>query len=174
MTDSWPADAFERLWTPHRMTYIRQTRTDGCPFCEAPSFRDEERLIVARGEHVYVLLNLFPYNPGHLLICPYRHVANYVDLTAAEREETASFTACAMRALTKASDPSGFNTGMNTGELAGAGIAEHVHQHVVPRWRGDANFLPIIAKTKALPELLGDTHRRLVAAWRQQVGEDAQ
>jgi ATP adenylyltransferase len=155
-------DGFERLWTPHRMVYIEGERPDpdpgdGCPFCAAPDRDDEEGLVVHRGEHCYVVLNLFPYNPGHVLVCPYRHVALYVDFTA--------LTKGSIRALEAASAPMGFNLGINQGAVAGAGVAAHLHQHVVPRWGGDSNFLPIIARTKALPALLEDVRARLVEHW---------
>lgn len=163
-------DGFERLWTPHRMAYVQGDRPsaaagDGCPFCAAPAKDDAEGLIVHRGEHCYVVLNLFPYNPGHLLICPYRHVPLYVDLDDEETEEFTQLTKQALRTVQAASAPHGFNLGMNQGEVAGAGVAAHLHQHIVPRWGGDANFLPIVAQTKALPQLLEDVRQRLVAAW---------
>lgn len=163
-------DGFERLWTPHRLAYIQGERPDpqagrGCPFCAAPPRGDEDGLIVHRGEHCYVVMNLFPYNPGHVLICPYRHVSLYVELTEPETLEFSALTKAAIGALSAASKPHGFNIGMNQGEVAGAGVAAHLHQHVVPRWGGDANFLPIIGQTKALPALLEDVRSQLVAAW---------
>ncbi|MCU1536757.1 MAG: histidine triad protein [Humibacillus sp.] len=163
-------DGFQRLWTPHRMAYIEGERPTaeagtGCPFCAAPSKSDAEGLIVHRGELAYVVLNLFPYNPGHLLVCPYRHVSGYIELTDDETEEFTALTKQAVRALQTASEPHGFNLGMNQGAVAGAGVAAHLHQHVVPRWAGDSNFLPIVAQTKALPVLLEDTRTRLVDAW---------
>lgn len=163
-------DGFERLWTPHRAVYIEGERPsadagDGCPFCAAPDKTDEEGLIVHRGETCFVVMNLFPYNPGHLLVCPYRHVPYYVDLTDEETTEFTALTKAAVRALQAASGPAGFNLGMNQGAVAGAGVAAHLHQHVVPRWGGDMNFLPIVAQTKALPFLLEDTRRKLVEAW---------
>jgi ATP adenylyltransferase len=164
------ADGFERLWTPHRIAYIEGERPEdaageACPFCSAPDRSDEDGLIVHRGTLCYVVMNLFPYNPGHVLVCPYRHVPRYVDLTEEETLEFTALTKAAVRALEKASSPMGFNLGMNQGAVAGAGIAAHLHQHVVPRWGGDANFLPIIGRTKALPVLLEDTRRRLIEAW---------
>ncbi len=138
---------------------------DGCPFCRAPGLADEDALIVARGSLAYAVLNLFPYNPGHLLICPYRHVAGYPDLTADETLEVAQLSQHAMRVISAVSSPHGFNLGLNQGAVAGAGIAAHLHQHVVPRWGGDANFLPIIARTKALPQLLAQTRQLLADAW---------
>ncbi|AKU16880.1 HIT family protein [Luteipulveratus mongoliensis] len=163
-------DGFQRLWTPHRLAYIqgeRPTREsgDGCPFCAAPSRDDADGLIVHRGSSCYVVMNLFPYNPGHLLICPYRHVPLYVDLTDEETAEFTALTKAAIRALEAASAPMGFNLGINQGDVAGAGVAAHLHQHVVPRWGGDANFLPIVGQTKALPALLEDTRQQLVAHW---------
>ncbi|WP_411700189.1 HIT family protein [Conyzicola sp.] len=161
-------DAFQRLWTPHRIAYIesgQQPAKDSCPFCVAPSLGDEQALIVARGEHAFVLLNLFPYNSGHLLVCPYRHVSTYDEATDAEVAEIASLTQTAMRVLTATSGASGFNIGMNQGQLAGAGIADHLHQHIVPRWAHDSNFFPIIAGSKALPRLLGDVRAEVAAAW---------
>jgi ATP adenylyltransferase len=163
-------DGFQRLWTPHRMVYIggdkpSDTAGEDCPFCAAPRKSDTEGLIVHRGDLCYVVLNLFPYNPGHVLVCPYRHVSLYVDLTDEETAEFTALTKRALRALEHASAPMGFNLGMNQGAVAGAGVAAHLHQHVVPRWGGDSNFLPIVARTKALPMLLEDVRTRLVEAW---------
>lgn len=111
------------------------------------------------------MLNLYPYNGGHLMVLPYRHVSDYTDLTAAETHELAATTQHAMRVLRAVYAPAGFNLGLNQGDVAGAGIAAHLHQHVVPRWLGDANFLPVVGQTKAIPELLADTRARLAAAW---------
>jgi len=164
-------DGLERLWTPHRMVYIGgqdkpADATPGeCPFCAVPSRSDEDGLVVARGEHAYVVLNLYPYNAGHLLVCPYRHVADYTDLTTDEVVEVAELTRTAMTVVRAVSAPHGFNLGMNQGAVAGAGIAAHLHQHVVPRWAGDANFLPVVGRTKALPQLLSQTRELFAAAW---------
>jgi ATP adenylyltransferase len=163
-------DSFGRLWTPHRMAYIKGAgRTsgedEGCPFDRAPTLSDEDGLIVARGSLVYVVLNLYPYNAGHLLVVPYRHVADYTDLTVAETAEFAEYTQRAIGALRQASGPHGFNIGINLGSVAGAGIAAHLHQHVVPRWGGDTNFMPVVAQTRVLPELLADTRKILAEAW---------
>lgn len=163
-------DAFQRLWTPHRMVYIEGGPTpheENCPFCAAPKLDDEKALIVARGTHAYVLLNLFPYNSGHLLVCPYRHVALYDDATAEEIAEIAQLTQIAMRVVRRISNCDGFNIGMNQGRVAGAGVADHLHQHIVPRWATDANFFPIIAETKAIPRLLGETRQAIADAWPQ-------
>ncbi len=161
-------DAFQRLWTPHRMVYIQsgqQPAEHECPFCLAPSMSDEHALIVARGTHAFVLLNLFPYNSGHLLVCPYRHVAMYDEATPEEIAEIGTLTQVAMRVVKKVSRNDGYNIGMNQGRVAGAGIADHLHQHIVPRWALDSNFFPIIAKTKALPQLLGDVRKSIADAW---------
>ena len=161
-------DAFQRLWTPHRLVYIQQGQQpadDECPFCLAPSLSDEDGLIVRRGEYAYVLLNLFPYNSGHLLVCPYRHVDTYDKASVDEVAEIALLTQQAMQALQNSSGNHGFNIGMNQGEVAGAGIAAHLHQHIVPRWANDSNFFPIIAQTKALPMLLGEVRSEIAAAW---------
>jgi ATP adenylyltransferase len=159
-------DAWQRLWMPERLAYIRgEGKGDGCAFCRIVEMGDEEGLVVARGAHVFAVLNLYPYNAGHLMVVPNRHVAAYVDLTDDETAEIASFTKSAVRTLIAASGAQGFNIGMNQGSVAGAGIAEHLHQHVVPRWGGDANFMPIIARTKVLPQLLKDTRTLLADAW---------
>jgi ATP adenylyltransferase len=165
-------DAFQRLWNPHRMAYIDAGREgrgrghdDDCPFCEAPHKSDEDALIVARGEHAYVLLNLFPYNNGHLLVCPYRHVPLYDEGTPDELREIGELTQTAMRVLRAVSHCDGFNIGMNQGEVAGAGVAGHLHQHIVPRWQSDANFFPIIARTKSMSQLLGETRRLVAEGW---------
>ncbi|MFQ6484238.1 HIT family protein [Brachybacterium epidermidis] len=166
-------DDTQRLWTPHRMAYIGgenkpEDPDDGrqCPFCTAPQRSDEDALIVHRGQSAYAILNLYPYNSGHLLVCPYRHVADYTELTQDEVLEVAEITRTAMRVIREVSNPAGFNLGMNQGPVAGAGIAAHLHQHVVPRWMGDANFLPIVGRTKAVPIMLADTRRLYAEAWR--------
>jgi ATP adenylyltransferase len=164
-------DAFQRLWTPHRMVYIGgegKPASDAerhCPFCDIPKQSDQDGLIVSRGELAFAVLNLYPYNPGHLMVVPYRHVSDYTELSTDEAAEVALLTQRAMAALRAAARPQGFNIGMNQGTVGGAGIAAHLHQHVVPRWGGDANFLPVVARTKALPQLLDDTRQRIADAW---------
>jgi ATP adenylyltransferase len=164
-------DALQRLWTPHRMAYIRGankpdgSEPEGCPFDRLVEMDDAQALILSRGAQVYAVLNLYPYNPGHLMVVPYRHVADYTDLTPAETVELAEFTQRAMTVIRSVSSPHGFNIGMNQGVVAGAGIAAHLHQHVVPRWGGDSNFMPVIGHTKVLPELLGETRALLAEAW---------
>jgi ATP adenylyltransferase len=165
-------DALQRLWMPHRMAYIKgEGKPDGpdagdrCPFCRIPGLADADGLVVARGKLVYTVLNLYPYNGGHLLVCPYRHVADYAELDPGETAELAEHTKQAMAALRTASGAQGFNIGMNMGPVAGAGIAAHLHQHVVPRWGGDSNFMPVVARTRLLPQLLADTRELLAGAW---------
>ena len=164
-------DAFQRLWTPHRMAYIKGGQgqfgkgEQDCPFCLAPTRSDADSLIVHRGEFCFVVLNLFPYNPGHLLVCPYRHIPDYTDLTVAETAEFAELTQTGMRVLRSVANPSGFNLGMNQGVTGGAGVAAHLHQHIVPRWGGDGNFLPIIAQTKAITQTLAEVWDQVRSAW---------
>jgi ATP adenylyltransferase len=159
-------DGWQRLWKPERMAYIQgEGKTDECAFCRIPTLPDEDGLIVARGSTSYAVLNLYPYNSGHLMVVPYRHVADYADLTADETVEVATMTQTAMRVVREVSGAQGFNIGMNQGVVAGAGIAAHLHQHVVPRWGGDTNFMPVVARTKVLPQLLRDTRELLATAW---------
>ena len=164
-------DGWQRLWAPHRLDYLRGENRPlvgndvDCPFCKIPTLQDEEGLIVHRGVTAFVVMNLYPYNPGHLLICAYRHVPDLTDLTEQERNEISALTAHAMKTIRKVSQPEGFNLGMNQGAISGAGVAEHIHQHVVPRWGGDANFMPIIGKTKVMPQLLMLTRAEISAAW---------
>ena len=163
-------DALLRLWTPHRMAYISgeaKPGDDECPFCRIPSMTDQDGLIVARGDRVFAVLNLYPYNAGHVLVVPYRHVADYTDLDEAETGELASMTKSVLLAVRATSGAQGFNVGLNLGSAAGAGIAPHLHQHVVPRWGGDSNFMPVIGHTKVLPQLLGETRELLVGSWRK-------
>ncbi len=164
-------DALDRLWTPHRMAYIRGESkpaddTEGeCPFCRIPAQEDADGLVIHRGADAYVVLNLYPYSPGHLMVCPYRHIADYTETTDAEVEEIAALTKQAMSTLRRVSGVHGFNIGMNQGAIAGAGIAAHLHQHVVPRWAGDQNFMPVVGQTRAMPELLQQTRRLLAESW---------
>ncbi len=164
-------DRLDRLWTPHRMAYIRgeskpADATSGqCPFCRIPALDDDAGLVVRRGRLAFAVLNLYPYAPGHLLVCPYRHIADYTETTDDEAAEIADLTREAMRTIRAVSGAHGFNLGMNQGDIAGAGIAAHLHQHVVPRWSGDSNFMPVIGRTRVLPELLTDTRDLLAASW---------
>ena len=166
-------DAFARIWTPHRMAYIKgDSKPVGdphdpgvCPFCVIPKQPDPDALIVARGATVYAVLNLYPYNAGHLLVVPYRHVADLTELSADEAAELTAFTQRALTTLRTAAGAQGFNVGINLGSVAGAGIAAHLHQHVVPRWGGDTNFMPVVGRTRVLPQLLHDTRDLLAEKW---------
>jgi ATP adenylyltransferase len=164
-------DRLVRLWTPHRMAYIKteaeagERQGDECPFCRIPTLDDEDGLVLARGESAYAVLNLHPYNPGHLMVVPYRHVGTLDDLTDDELLEMTTMTRDAVAAIRSVSQPHGFNIGLNLGGVAGGSLSEHLHQHVVPRWSGDANFITITAQTKVIPQLLSETRRLVSAAW---------
>ena len=164
------ADHLQRLWTPHRMSYIADAIKTGSskstePFTDIPNMSDEDGLVVARGELVYAVLNLYPYNLGHLMVVPYRRVAELEELTHAESAELMSFTQKAIRVMKAVSRPHGFNVGLNLGISAGGSLAEHLHMHVVPRWGGDANFITVIGNAKVIPQLLRDTRALLAAQW---------
>jgi len=173
------ADGLRRLWTPHRMAYIKGEQGTGrddpdvCPFCRIPTLDDRVGLIIARGAAVYAVLNLHPYNPGHLMVVPYRHVAALEDLTPEETQGLSDFTRRAVVAIKSVSSPHGFNVGLNLGHVAGGSLADHLHQHVVPRWGGDANFITVLAQTKVIPELLADTRDMIAAAWRAADDDEA-
>jgi ATP adenylyltransferase len=162
-------DRLQRLWSPHRMSYIAAAPgtkgATGEPFTDIPKMSDEEGLVVARGKEVYAVLNLYPYNPGHLMVVPYRRVADLEDLTESEAAELMSFTQQAIRTIKRVSRPHGFNVGLNLGGVAGGSLADHLHQHVVPRWGGDANFITVIGGVKVMPQLLRETRALLAQAW---------
>lgn len=159
----------EHLWTPWRMAYItgEKKQTDGCVFCDVPAQPDAPALIVARSAHVYAVLNLFPYNGGHLMIIPYRHVQTPEDLTPDELIDQAHTINRAIAVLRKAYQPQGFNIGANIGSAAGAGIAQHYHLHIVPRWNGDANFMTTTASTRVIVDTLDNTQAVLAAHWKE-------
>ncbi|MCP9272914.1 HIT family protein [Mycolicibacterium arenosum] len=164
------ADQLQRLWTPYRMNYIAGTIKTGSakssePFTDIPTMSDEDGLVVARGELVYAVLNLYPYNPGHLMVVPYRRVAELEELTPDESAELMAFTQKAIRVMKAISRPHGFNVGLNLGTSAGGSLAEHLHMHVVPRWGGDANFITVIGNAKVIPQLLRDTRALLASQW---------
>ena len=164
----------QRLWTPSRMSYLAEgpLKQDISgreqPFSDIPQLPDEDGLVVARGELVYAVLNLYPYNPGHLMVVPYRRVSELEDLTDKETAELMAFTQKAIRVIKNVSRPHGFNVGLNLGASAGGSLAEHLHVHVVPRWGGDANFITIIGDSKVIPQLLRDTRRLLATEWEKQ------
>lgn len=154
----------ERLWAPWRMTYIEKQETGGCIFCDKPALEDEEGLVVMRGDLAVMMLNKFPYNNGHLLIAPYKHTACLSDLDSDERLEMMNLVEFGTQLLTDIAHPDGFNIGANLGLVAGAGVADHLHFHIVPRWNGDTNFMPVVADVKVLPEALESVRTKLVAA----------
>ncbi|BBX07385.1 HIT family protein [Mycolicibacterium aichiense] len=167
-------DRLQRLWTPHRMNYILDVPANKAdsgsagssePFSLIPTLPDEDGLVVARGEQVYVVLNLYPYNPGHLMVVPYRRVSELEDLSTGESAELMAFTQKAIRVIKSVSSPDGFNVGLNLGKSAGGSLAEHLHMHVVPRWAGDANFITVVGETKVIPQLLRDTRKLLADEW---------
>ena len=164
-------DRLARLWTPHRMSYIVEApRNSGSagssePFTDIPAMSDDEGLIVARGSLVYAVLNIYPYNPGHLMVVPYRRVAELEDLTDEESAELMAFAQKAIRVIKAVSRPDAFNVGLNLGRSAGGSLAEHLHMHVVPRWSGDANFITVVGGTKTIPQLLRDTRALLAEEW---------
>ena len=169
-TDRLGFEGFDRLWTPHRMAYVAPSdpvdpAEAGCPFCAMEHMAVEESLVVARGEHCFAVLNLHPYNPGHLMVLPLRHVAELEELTADEAADLMDMTQQAIRVLKQVSGPHAFNVGLNLGGVAGGSLADHLHQHVVPRWSGDANFITVVGATKTLPQLLADTRGLLAEAW---------
>jgi ATP adenylyltransferase len=155
-----------QLWAPWRLEYIqRADEQPGCVFCVAAEGDDEELLVVQRGEHAFVLLNKFPYTSGHVMVAPRRHVGEFAELQPDEALEIHRLAAHALGALAAVYAPQGYNLGWNLGRSAGAGVVDHVHLHVVPRWAGDTNFMPVLADVKVLPEHLVQTRRRLTAAW---------
>jgi ATP adenylyltransferase len=158
----------DRLWSPWRMEYIEFDHDDmeGCIFCDKPSLGDDEAaLILARGDLSYVMLNAFPYNPGHVMVSPFRHVGELEDMTVEELAGASAQLQRSIVALKRAVAPDGFNVGINLGRVAGAGILGHLHWHVVPRWNGDMNFMPVIGETRVLPEMLADTYARVKPAF---------
>lgn len=166
-------DRLERLWTPYRMAYITQRveplaeGMTGEPFLDIPKMHDDDGLIIARGKFVFVCLNLYPYNPGHAMVIPYRKVAELENLTLDESAELMLYTQKLIRVIKEVSHPVAFNVGLNLGKGAGGSLSQHLHQHVVPRWLGDANFITVLSGTKILPQLLHDTRQLLADAWRE-------
>lgn len=158
----------ERLWAPWRMAYIEVKQPEGCIFCEKPKAgNDREQLILYRGEHCFIMMNLFPYNNGHLMVAPYRHTADLAGITGDEQVEMMALTRYCVAVLGEAFHPEGYNIGMNLGRVAGAGVADHLHMHVVPRWNGDTNFMPVLAETKVLPDALYGSYDKLLAQVRK-------
>jgi ATP adenylyltransferase len=154
-----------RIWAPWRIGFILGDSQKRCFLCQYPKEdKDEENLILVRGEHNFIILNAYPYNSGHLMVAPYRHIGNLEDLTEAESKEHFELIRISVRLIKNVFKPTGFNTGMNLGKTAGAGVADHIHTHIVPRWQGDSNFMPVVAETKVLPESLSMTYKRFKEA----------
>lgn len=164
-------DRLERLWAPYRMSYIKnrpageKNSAKRDPFLEVPKLSDEDGLIVARGELVYCVLNLYPYNAGHMMVIPFRKEKNLEDLTLAESAELMLFTQTAIKALKQVSNPDAVNVGFNLGKASGGSVGDHLHAHIVPRWSGDANFMTVIDGVKVLPQTLRQTRAMLAKAW---------
>lgn len=154
----------EYLFTPWRMEYIRSAKKDGCIFCEMLEQDDREGLILYRGRHAFLVLNRYPYNNGHFMSAPYRHVGTLEALSGEEMAEMMALVTRGLTALRQAWNPEGFNIGANIGKVAGAGVKDHVHMHVVPRWLGDTNFMPLFAGTRVIPQTLEETYDELKAA----------
>jgi ATP adenylyltransferase len=160
--------AEERLWAPWRLEYIKGPKPDECIFCAAATSEDDAgSYVVGRGEHCFVMLNAFPYNNGHVMVSPYEHVGSIEGLADPVVLELMNLTQRSLGALREAYAPEGFNVGINEGNVAGAGVEDHTHLHVVPRWGGDTNFMPVIGDTRVLPESLEDSYSRLAPLLRQ-------
>jgi len=152
----------KQIWAPWRMEYIRMEKPKGCVLCEKPGQdNDTKNHILYRGENNFVIMNIYPYNPGHLMIAPYRHVASLEELTDEELHEQFDIVSRSIKVLRQVFNPGGFNLGMNIGKVAGAGIEDHIHTHVVPRWQGDTNCMPVISDVRVLPEALDETYQKL-------------
>lgn len=155
----------KRMWAPWRMEYLTRNNEEGCIFCEKPAeSRDRENYLLYRGQTGYILLNLYPYSNGHLMVAPYQHVASLEGLEPGVLTELMLLVNLSLRVLRRALKPHGFNVGVNIGKAAGAGFVDHVHIHIVPRWQGDTNFMPLLAEARVIPELLDETYERLRVA----------
>ena len=157
----------KKIWAPWRMEYIAQDKSGECIFCSLPNAEDDKKnFILFRGEHCFVIMNIFPYNNGHLMVSPYRHLACITKLDSEESLEITDLTKNCIQILRDASTPDGFNVGFNLGKSAGAGYDEHIHNHIVPRWTGDTNFMPALAETRVIPEHLKKTYERLIPSFK--------
>ena len=152
----------KQIWAPWRIEYIQMEKPEGCILCDKPKQTDDvSNYILYRGDKNFVIMNSYPYNPGHLMVAPYRHVANLEELNDEERHEHFNMVSQSVRLLKEIFNPTGFNIGMNIGRVAGAGIDDHIHTHIVPRWQGDTNFMPVIADVRVMPEALAETYNKL-------------
>ncbi len=152
----------KQIWAPWRIEYIQMQKPEGCILCDKPKQKDDvANYILYRGDKNFVMMNSYPYNPGHLMVAPYRHVGHLEELTDEERHEHFDMVSQGVKLLKEIFSPAGFNIGMNLGRVAGAGIDDHVHTHIVPRWQGDTNFMPVIADVRVMPEALAETYNKL-------------
>ena len=152
----------EHIWAPWRIRYIQMEKPEGCILCEKLGEKDDvKNFILYRGNQNFVMMNCYPYNPGHLMVAPYRHVAGIDLLTEDERNEHFEIVSRCVKLLREVFNPGGFNIGVNMGKVAGAGIDEHVHTHIVPRWQGDTNFIPVMADVRVVPQALSETYEQL-------------
>ena len=152
----------KHIWAPWRMEYIQMEKSKGCILCEKPEQdNDTENYILYRGDKNFIILNSYPYSPGHLLVSPYRHIASLEELTEEERNEHFDIVSRSIQVLRREFSPEGFNLGVNIGKAAGAGVEDHIHTHIVPRWQGDTNFMTVISDIRVVPEALVETYRKL-------------
>lgn len=167
-SEFWEVSTLKRLWAPWRMKYILSDKTQGCAFCQALQAGDDERkYIVYRGQKAFIILNTFPYTNGHLMIVPYLHIGDLAELDRETLTDMMALTQKALQAMRQAMSPHGFNVGLNLGEAAGAGIQDHVHIHIVPRWHNDTNFMPVLGDVRVIPEPLSETYQKLLTALRK-------
>lgn len=163
----------EQIFAPWRIKYIKSEKHEGCIFCDFPKEnKDKEHLILFRGKHCFVIMNTYPYNPGHVMVAPYRHVPSLEDLTDEELLDLMKLVRLMIKTIKTAMNPDGFNVGINLGRVAGAGVEDHVHIHIVPRWNGDTNFMPVLADVKVIPQALEETYEELKKALDKIASED--
>ncbi len=152
----------KHIWAPWRIEYVQMEKPEGCILCEKPGQGDDAiNYILYRGDKNFVIMNIYPYNPGHLMVAPYRHIANLEELTDEELHEHFEIVNRGIKLLRQVFNPGGFNIGINMGKVAGAGIVDHFHTHIVPRWQGDTNFMPVISNARVIPEGLAETYKKL-------------
>lgn len=165
----------KKLWAPWRLAYLNgEGREDGCVFCNKPALdpsEDKKSLILHRGEHCFIIMNLYPYNNGHVMVIPYKHTGDFGELNDGEMLEMMQLTQLTLKVFKRVFDPDGFNTGFNLGRAAGGGITDHIHFHVLPRWAGDTNFMPVLGETRIISEHISDTYDKLKEAFDLEAGK---